>query len=190
MITGSAFRAARSFASLTAAVSLPIDGPLPPACEVEKNTGSKWSKSRSSRMRCTSTDPTMPRQPTMPTLNMRASLYGCRDRVAHFTGADLAGSGRVDVGGAQALTQDLFHRGLDALGCLFLPERVAQHHGRRKDGGKRIGHALAGDVGRRAVDRLRPPPGAVVRGGPGAAGPRPAGRRRARRGGGRGHGRP
>ena len=48
----------------------PIAGALPPACEVEKKTGSMWSKSRSSRMRCRSTDPTMPRQPTIPTLSM------------------------------------------------------------------------------------------------------------------------
>ena len=38
--------------------------------EASMLTGSIWSKSRSSRMRCTSTDPTMPRQPTMPTLNI------------------------------------------------------------------------------------------------------------------------
>ena len=61
-----------SFASLTGAAALPIAGPLPPACEVEKNTGSMWSKSRSSRMRCTRTEPTMPRQPTMPTLNINS----------------------------------------------------------------------------------------------------------------------
>ena len=33
-------------------------------------------------------------------------------------------------------------------------ERVAEHHRHRQDLRQRIGHALAGDVGRRAVDRL------------------------------------
>ena len=50
---------------------LPIAGPVPPARDVEKNTGSIWSKSRSSSIRCTSTDPTMPRQPTIPTRIVR-----------------------------------------------------------------------------------------------------------------------
>ncbi len=45
----------------------PIAGTLPPALDVEKNTGSIVSKSRSSSMRCISTDPTIPRQPTNPT---------------------------------------------------------------------------------------------------------------------------
>ena len=40
MITGSAFSAATSVRVLRPApVALPIAGPLPPACEVEKNTG-------------------------------------------------------------------------------------------------------------------------------------------------------
>jgi hypothetical protein len=74
MITGSFFSSARSVAFFTVPVDLPafapISGPCAPACEVEKKTGSTWSKSRSSRMRCTRTEPTIPRQPTMPTLNM------------------------------------------------------------------------------------------------------------------------
>ncbi len=44
--------------------------PLPPAFDVEKNTGSIDSKSRSSRIRCMRTDPTIPRQPTNPTRMM------------------------------------------------------------------------------------------------------------------------
>src|SRR5688500_14899175 len=63
-----------NLASLTAGVRLPTSGPAAPACDVEKNTGSMKSKSRSSRMRCTSTDPTIPRQPMMPTFMCRPLL--------------------------------------------------------------------------------------------------------------------
>ncbi|KAG0922102.1 hypothetical protein G6F31_020047 [Rhizopus arrhizus] len=42
-------------------------GAAPPALLVEKNTGSISAKSFSSRMRCMSTEPTIPRQPTRPT---------------------------------------------------------------------------------------------------------------------------
>ena len=70
MITGNAFSAAMSVALFTASTDLPTFGAFPPACEVEKKTGSIASKSRSSRMRCTSTEPTIPRQPTMPTLSI------------------------------------------------------------------------------------------------------------------------
>ena len=66
-----------------------MSGPLPPACEVEKNTGSMWSKSFSSRMRCTSTEPTMPRQPTMPTLNMTAFPFYSRSATADAISAVL-----------------------------------------------------------------------------------------------------
>ena len=44
-----------------------MSGPSAPACEVEKNRGSISAKSPSARMRSTSTEPTMPRQPTSPT---------------------------------------------------------------------------------------------------------------------------
>src|SRR5262245_42603034 len=124
MITGSAFSAATSFASATGPVVLPMAGPLPPACEVEKNTGSTWSKSRSSRMRCTRTDPTIPRQPTIPTLNIVNSLQSGDDGVAHFCGSHLAGPRRVDVCGAQALPQHLGHRALDPAGVLLVLERI------------------------------------------------------------------
>jgi len=56
-----------SFASSRGPVGLPIDGPAPPALEVEKKTGSISSKSRSSSIRWRSTEPTIPRQPTNPT---------------------------------------------------------------------------------------------------------------------------
>src|SRR6267378_3952133 len=51
-----------SFASFNAETFLPTAGPAPPTLEVVKNTGSIASKSRSSRMRSISTEPTMPRQ--------------------------------------------------------------------------------------------------------------------------------
>jgi hypothetical protein len=45
-------------------------GAAAPDCEVLKNVGETCSKSRSSRMRSSSTEPTMPRQPMMPTFVM------------------------------------------------------------------------------------------------------------------------
>src|SRR6185436_1247741 len=54
-------------ASFSAQTLLPIAGPSPPICDVVKNTGSIWSKSPSCCMRCISTEPTIPRQPTKPT---------------------------------------------------------------------------------------------------------------------------
>src|SRR5207249_1700299 len=61
-------------AFLTGATRFPIVGAAAPACEVEKNTGSIESKSRSSRIRCTRTDPTIPRHPMSPTF-IRGSVY-------------------------------------------------------------------------------------------------------------------
>ncbi len=72
-----AFSASMFIASCSgAAASLPPkDGALPPAFEVEKYTGSMKAKSPSSTMRCISTEPTMPRQPTRPTRFMFITLY-------------------------------------------------------------------------------------------------------------------
>src|SRR5687768_6246390 len=152
MITGSFFSSETSLASLTA--SADFTGPLTPACEVEKNSGSIWSKSRSSRMRCTRTDPTMPLQPTIPTLNIAMILKRFQHRLAHFCGAGATRSLGMDVGGAQSVTQNLRHRGFDALGGLLLAQRIAKHHRRGQDGRERIGDALARDVRRGAMDRL------------------------------------
>ncbi len=58
--------AARSFASPTFAAPCPMSGAAAPACVVEKNAGSMSAKSFSARMRSTSTEPTMPRQPIRP----------------------------------------------------------------------------------------------------------------------------
>ena len=49
---------------------MPTSGPGLPDCEVVKNTGSNPWKSFSACMRSINTEPTMPRQPTKPTLNI------------------------------------------------------------------------------------------------------------------------
>src|SRR5260370_28711893 len=79
-------------------------------------------------MRCISTEPTMPRQPTSPTRLIAAfvpvrrvettaaslafigpSLLSCLQRrhhgIAHFFGPDLPGPGFVDIGGPIALLE-------------------------------------------------------------------------------------
>src|SRR6185295_6726604 len=155
MMTGSFFNAAISVASATVLAPLPTSGPLPPACDVEKKTGSTWSKSFSSRILCTRTDPTMPRQPTMPTLNMTAfPLQPFRDRGCHLRGAYLPRTRSIYVRRAETVAQRLLHRTLQAFGRGTLVERVAQHQRRRQDRRQRIGDALARDVGRGTVDRL------------------------------------
>src|SRR3990170_2901949 len=67
MRTSAVFSAPRSFASFTGGTGLPMDGPAVPDWDVEKKWGLMRSKSCSSRMRCTSTEPTIPRQPISPT---------------------------------------------------------------------------------------------------------------------------
>ncbi len=80
-------RAATSRASFTAGTRFPTSGALTPAWDVEKKTGSMSSKSRSARMRCTSTDPTMPRQPIMPTfMGSSVNDYHLSARCACSTG--------------------------------------------------------------------------------------------------------
>src|SRR6218665_1434500 len=66
MMISQRFRAARSNALCSVVSFLAGAGALPPASDVEKNNGSIRSKSSSSVMRCISTEPTMPRQPTKP----------------------------------------------------------------------------------------------------------------------------
>src|SRR5881396_3485091 len=61
------FRASMSKASLRVFSFFAWAGALPPALEVEKNTGSMRVKSPSACMRSMRTEPTMPRQPTRPT---------------------------------------------------------------------------------------------------------------------------
>src|SRR5574337_18221 len=67
MMMSTCLRASTARASLRGGASLPKLGALPPMLEVVKNTGSISGKSFSSRMRCISTEPTMPRHPTKPT---------------------------------------------------------------------------------------------------------------------------
>src|SRR5699024_4390269 len=68
-IMGSFARVSMSRASRNVSeVSTPSSsGTGPPGFEVEKNTGLILAKSFSSSIRCISTDPTMPRQPIIPT---------------------------------------------------------------------------------------------------------------------------
>ena len=61
----------------------PMSGAAAPACVVEKNRGSISAKSPSARMRSTSTEPTMPRQPIRPDLGFVAiatRLLHCKER--------------------------------------------------------------------------------------------------------------
>ena len=84
------------------------------------------------------------------------------DRRGHLVGPDLARAGPLggarrsggEIGGAEAALEHGVDRGLDARRVLRAAEAVAQHHRRREEGRERVGDALAGDVGRRAVDRL------------------------------------
>ena len=69
-------------------------------------------------------------------------------------GAHDLGALRLDVGGAQALGERGGDRLVDQVGFLAHVERIAQRHAERGDHGDRVGNALAGDVGRRAVHRL------------------------------------
>src|SRR5512133_2501572 len=86
------------------------------------------------------------------------SFFSLRDEaaheLAHLGGPDLAHAVRHDVAGARSRIEGGAHRLLDRQRLFFEAERVLEHHGRRHDGGDGIGHALAGDVRRRAVDRL------------------------------------
>ncbi len=58
------------------------------------------------------------------------------------------------VGGAEALLEHLADRGFDCRGFGFKAGGVAQNQRAGEDCAERIGEALAGDVGRGAVDRL------------------------------------
>ena len=64
--------ASRSFASATRSAPWPTSGAATPACVVEKNRGATSAKSPSARMRSTSTEPTIPRQPINPVLSLAA----------------------------------------------------------------------------------------------------------------------
>src|SRR6185436_18105833 len=86
MRTSMAASAARSLASFTGSVRLPICGPDAPVCDVEKKRGSTRSKSRSSRMRCTRTEPTIPRQPMSP-----ICIQGFYPRMCWGSAEDLLG---------------------------------------------------------------------------------------------------
>ena len=74
----------------------------------------------------------------------------------HLLGADAAlavGPG-VEVGGPQALVERRLDCVLEPLRGITHVEAVAQHHRHGEEGCERVGDALAGDVGGRAVHRL------------------------------------
>src|SRR5215469_15937413 len=52
-----------------------------------------------------------------------------KDRLSHHTRANLGGSRRHNVGGAQARSQNIAARPLDQSSVLLHAERVAQQHG-------------------------------------------------------------
>ena len=90
---------------------LGLRGAAPPALEVEKNSGSIRSKSRSAVMRSMSTEPTMPRQPTRPTrvvivISFRRTSF---TKPAHFGPGSFAGSGGRDE--TERLALDGFNGG-------------------------------------------------------------------------------
>src|SRR4051794_31470764 len=114
------------FASFTGCALPPIAGPLPPAWEVEKNTGSMRSKSPSACMRCTRTEPTIPRQPIRPTFMatpVKNALQRRHHGVAHLGGAHPAGAVFVNIGRSAAVREYFFHRRLDSVRPLVLVER-------------------------------------------------------------------
>ena len=65
-----------------------MDGAWPPAWDVEKKSGSMTSKSPSSSILRTRTEPTMPRQPMMPTFivfKFTATRLDSQQMVPHFS---------------------------------------------------------------------------------------------------------
>src|SRR3954454_25191909 len=77
-----------------------------------------------------------------------------QDGVAHAGGADAGRAVLHDVGGAVARIQGGADGALYEVGGVGEVERVAEQHGEAENEGERVGGALAGDVGRRAVDGL------------------------------------
>src|SRR6267154_3595982 len=73
MITSMAASAPKSFESRTGGALNPASGGAAPTRLVLKNVGAARLKSPSARIRSHSTEPTMPRQPTIPTLITRFS---------------------------------------------------------------------------------------------------------------------
>src|SRR5204863_2079631 len=161
------------FASLSGAVSFPMNGPSPPTREVQKNTASLRAKSRSACMRCISTDPTIPRQPTIPTrftafpacpicvCQRTEPQKGCtaspergHHGISHLPGANSAGSSPKNIRGAIPLGEYFLHRDFNTGRDPFLIEAVPEHHRRRQDCRQRIGEVLPRDVRRRSMNRL------------------------------------
>ena len=74
--------------------------------------------------------------------------------VAPHPGRELGGGGAAAEVGRAQLAQRGHHRRLHRAGQLRATERQLQHHGHRQDRAHRVRGAVAGQVGRRAVDGL------------------------------------
>ena len=78
-------------------------------------------------------------------------LQGGEYRVAHFGAGNEFCTFFVNIAGAQALLQHFLDGVLDLLRAGFVVQTVTQQHGKREDGGQRVGFVLSGDVGSGAV---------------------------------------
>ena len=120
-----------------------LTGALPPFCEVVKNTGSIRSKSCSSRIRCIRTEPTIPRQPTRPTLisppfinHTRANsnppsyylLKCCNNRIAHRVRAHFSLAFFKYITGTQTFLQRFTNGHLNTQCNILTRKGIAHHH--------------------------------------------------------------
>src|SRR5690554_263346 len=138
------------------------------------------AKSFSSRIRCMSTEPTIPRQPINPPCSIQQDphgvkildnstrqmpgAYGKHNRlqgfqrsyhgVTHFRGTNLAAARCHDITSTQPLIQHLTDGPFDGVGHGGFAEAVTQHHGYRQNGCQRVGNALSGDIRSAAVAGL------------------------------------
>src|SRR5690606_14343597 len=92
-----------------------------------------------------------------PSVAQLLHVAGCRQPLDDLAGHRAGGQAATvagQVGGERARFQRRRHRPLHADRLRLQPQRVAQQQGRAEDRADRVGDALAGDVGGRAVDRL------------------------------------
>ena len=142
--------ATSAIASFTASVDVPIAGPRAAHLRRREEHRLDDGRNRAPRcMRCSSTEPTIPRQPIEPTSHTCArSLYSAATTASPISCGPTLRVPGVWMSAVASRLAALRHRALDALGRFGLVERVAQHHRRREDRRQRVGQALPGDVGR------------------------------------------
>ena len=78
-------------------------------------------------------------------------LQGGEYGVTHFGAGNEFRAFFVNIAGAQTLLQHFLDGAFDLLRTGFVVQAVTQQHGKREDGGKRVGFVLSGDVGGGAV---------------------------------------